>query len=501
MALRDEQDILLNLICIDTSRIRRIKVLPAELVFSDYQPEGEFLSPISGIRKYGGPYDVNTSDQAVARKFNGIEFYVFYPKGQSRVFERLKMLIGYLRNGYFEKRTKNDVEFRGLKEEFRLKDVFVPEPKEFREYEPGRLNDEIKSIDYNEAFQRGNIPVAIIGGVSHRSVRVNRELYLEAKMEFTKRNIASQYASFYEYRTGGLGILCKVADKNSPFGFSLWNFALNIYGKSGGLAWVVRQRLSEKCEETIDLTIGLRFVKVPGDQRVSKERYHMGYAIILDRFGRLVGVVSSEPFQISTEMLKTSGMVVPSNVMKNIIMMALEKAISDSRFKEIFNVKPVINIAIHRLSIFNQEEISAISSAIKSQMGEKTVKFGLVSIMSTRSLLFFNKIDNRISADRNTAITLNNDVALMYTVEAETKVAYPITIRVQNLGKEESVFKTLEEACNHVSALSALHWQTVIPGSIKLPAPLEFARGIAWLSLHNILPQKDSWLWKTLWFI
>jgi hypothetical protein len=500
MVLKDEQDILLNFIRINKSEVREIKVLPAELVYSDSQPEKEWLSPVHGVRKYG-PYDASTSDQTVTRKFDGMEFHVFYPKGQTTIFERLSKLVSYLNDGYFERRGV-DTEFKGLKEEFRLKDTIIPEPKEFREYEPGRLGEIAKSIDYEEAIQRKYIPVAIIGGTSHRSVKVNRELYLEAKKEFTKRNIACQYASFYEYETGSLGILCRVTDLKTPFGYSLWNFALNVYGKGGGIAWVVRQKLSETSEEAIDLTIGLRFVRTPMRQeKTSKDKFHIGYATILDRFGRLIGTVSSKPFQISVDKLRASGMVIPHEVMEDIINEALEKAISDSRFKRIFEVKSTINIAIHRLSIFDTEEIQAITSGIGSQMEDKTTKFSLISVLGAQSVLLFNNLSEIMNIKKDTTASLNENTALMYTTEAKAQMTYPITIRVQNLGKKECAFSSLTEACNHVVALNALHWQTVIPGAVRLPASLEFAQDIAHLSSLNILPEKNSWLWKTLWFI
>lgn len=498
MVIMDEQKILLNLIRIDTSQIKKIKVLQPRLIFSDYQPKEELLTPIHGLRKYG-PYDVNTSDRVLTRRFNGIEFHIFYPKGEDTIFNRLKELMTFLKDGYFEKRDERDVEFRGFKEEFRLKDVFIPEPNEYVKYEPGKLSEKVISINYEEALQRGNVPIAIIGGVSHKSLRINRELYLESKMVFTMRNIASQYASFYE--RGDLGILCKVTDRRTPFGFSLWNFALNIYGKCGGLAWIVPQSLSKESEEVVDLTIGLRFVKAPVMQGQGKQRFYVGYATIIDRFGRLVGVVSSRPFYIPPEVLMTSGMVVPYDVLNGMIKEALGTALSDVRFKKIFEAKQTINIAVHRLSIFNREEISAIFSAIKSQMLEKVTKIGLVSIVNAPSLLFFDVIDDRITVEDYEAITLNKNTALMYTARPSRRMAYPIAIKVLNLAEKGCLFNTLEEACNHIASLNALHWQTVIPGSVKLPASLEFAQDIARLSSYNILPQRDSWLWKTLWFI
>lgn len=502
MVLRDEQYTALQSIRIRPGKLREILTLPIQLVFSDSQPSTEFLTPIRGIRKYG-PYDSTTSDRYTRIQFRGVEFFLFYPKGEGIVFKNLSKLASLLDGGYFERRGKRDVIFDGFENEFRLKEAFIPEPKEFVGYQPGNLRQELKKrgISFHDVIERGNRPIAIIGGTSHRSIRKNREQYLEAKLEFTRLGIPSQYASFYEHETGGAGILYGVGRKNLPFGYSLWNFALNIYGKVGGLAWVVRQKLSEGSKKTIDLTIGIRFVR-------SKKRkgFHIGYATILDRFGKLIGVVSSPPFKATIE--KTAlGMVVPMKVMKAIISEAIEKGINDPRVKRIFEEKQSLNLAIHRLSLFNlQSEIPGIELAITEYVDLGDFTHGLVSIVNTPSVLLFDRIATHWNVLRGTGMALSDHSATLYTAGAASltdarAITYPITILTQNLGKENCPFKTLEEVCNHVASLAALHWQTVIPSSVRLPASLEFAQNIAQLSAYGIEPKKNSWLWRTLWFI
>jgi argonaute-like protein implicated in RNA metabolism and viral defense len=97
---------------------------------------------------------------------------------------------------------------------------------------------------------------------------------------------------------------------------------------------------------------------------------------------------------------------------------------------------------------------------------------------------------------------INNESTILYTTRAYgEEMSYPVTVIAKNLGTEKCPFKTLEEVCNHVFSLTNLHWQTVVPGLVKLPITLEFAKAIAQLSSYEIKPKEDSWLWRTLWFI
>jgi hypothetical protein len=493
MVLKDERETSTFATIIQLEKLDRIQILQTPLVFSDKQPLQEMLSPIDGIRKYG-PYDINTSDGRVLRKVRGIEFFVFYPNGEDKIREGLNTLMSMLEEGYV-KRSENDVEFKGFEKEFRLK-AFVPKVDDFIKYQPGNLQQKIEEIDFEEIRDRGNSPVAIVGGTTHRSVLKNRDQYLEAKREFTNLEIPSQYAAFYEYETGGAGILYQIGRKNLPLGYSLWNFALNIYGKIGGLPWIIRQRLSKNTDEIIDLAIGIRFAKSK-----IKRGFNIGYATIIDRFGRLIGVVSSPPFKAR---LETTGMVLSPDIIKNIVNEALSKAINDPRIKDILLEKESLNVALHRLSIFHPNEILGINLAVneRSKLDSLRIKIGLITISDVPSILVFNKASESWNNERGTAFMINNESAILYTTRAYgEEMSYPVTVIAKNLGTEKCPFKTLEEVCNHVFSLTNLHWQTVVPGLVKLPITLEFAKAIAQLSSYEIKPKEDSWLWRTLWFI
>jgi hypothetical protein len=503
MVVKDERQSSIFAITIQKEKLEQIPILETPPIFSDKQPSQELISPIEGIRKYG-PYDTNTSDKHLSRKFEGVEFFVFYPKNEGIIYRTLSDLISMLRDGYFERRGTHDTTFEGFESEFKLKEAFIPETNEFIGYTPGSLQKELESRknDFTLVFERGNRPIVIVGGTSHRSIIKNREQYLESKIQFTNLDLPCQYASYYEYETGGAGILYSVGREDRPFGYSLWNFALNIYGKVGGLAWVIRQGLSKAASQVIDLSIGIRFVRSK-----NQKGFIIGYITILDRFGRLVGVISSQPFKAQIEE-GVAGMVIPKEVMESIIVEALKKAVSDVRVKEIFTEKETVNIAIHRLSIFHSQEIQGIVSAInKWHASEKIkIKCALIPIIDTPPTLVIDKLAKYWNTLRRTAIKLNDHVAMLYTAGTTSLTdrgafSYPITVIAQNLGEEKCPFTSLEEVCNYVYSLTNLHWQTVIPGSVRLPATLEFAQNIARLSSFGIVPKKGSWLWQTLWFV
>jgi hypothetical protein len=498
--VRDEQIALLDHLTLKASKFRVVNLLPQVQIFSDNQASGYLPAPIEGITKYG-PYDVNTTDSIISRRFNGIEIFVFYPRNQSAVLKGLESLMYMLQSGYFSKRGRTDTIFNGFEHEFRLREVFVPEPSAFIPFKQGKLHEAIRraELDYSQVIQRGNRPVAIVGGTSHRSVRENREMYIEAKRELTSLDIPCQYASFYEHETGGAGILYQVV-KGMPLGYALWNFALNLYGKVGGLPWIIRQRLNDKGDKSIDLTIGLRFVR-----DLTQKGYVIGHATILDRFGKFVGVVSSQSFKASFER-RARSMVVPKAIMQDLISEALEKAISDERVRPIFETRDELNIAIHRTSVFHREEILGIETALELLREFGKVKYGLVCITAEPSLVLFDSLAKFMNVTRGVGLALNDNTALIYTagpvsLTSEAPISYPVIVTAQNLNELECPFASIDEVCNHVNSLVSLHWQTVVGGSVRLPASLEFAKYIGSMSRYGAVPKRGSWLWKTLWFI
>jgi|GEM_PF-2439521 len=499
----DNEVLLLNNLKIELPALSIVETARPKQLFNDKQVE-ERLSPISGIHEYG-PYDSTSTDQYLKRSFDEIELFVFYPQGESKVFSSLKYLMELMEYGYNRLTSRIDVDFDGFKQEFRLKRVHVPDRSEFISYKLGELDRVIqdhKELFYS-SFRGGSIPIAIVGGTSHRSFYQNREQYIEAKRVFTSMDIPSQYVSYYEIEDSGFGLLWQVQryynTKSNPLGFALWNLSLNIYGKAGGIPWIVRQNISPKTNEVIDFSIGIRFSRIP-----NQRGYVLGHAVILDRFGKLSGTLTTRP-------LRLMGMKLSKYQAFRFFQDILIKALSDERVREIYGKgkREKINIAIHRLSTFHLEEIEGLKQAlnkIREEVNVSEVNYGLISIIRSPLLALFDESNPYKNVVYGTALQINENTALIYTTgpltqRAKRSMSYPIIASCVNLARRNSPFQTMSEVCNHILNVAALHWQTVIQASVRLPATLEFAQNIAKLASYGIQLKTGSWLEKTLWFL
>ena len=486
----------INRIKLKLNLIKKLDVKVPKLVFSPTQQE-EDISPILGIRRYG-PYDSNASVDALKRDFKGAEIFAFCPKGDDRVFSSLSRLLEFLDNGYGRK-SDYDTNFGGFRDEFKLEILNIPTPDEIITYEVGRLSEVLSEYKeaFNEASERGNRPIAIIGGLSHRSTSARREQYVEAKREFTLIDVPSQYASYYELEESGYGILYQIL-RDKPVGYPMWNFALNLYGKIGGIAWIVQQSLYDTIKKIMDLSIGIRFGRLRGQRG-----YVFGQATVLDRFGRLVGTIGRA--------YKFSGMVVPTRIMRDFIIQAIQKALNDPRVKDIYNrdKKKYLNIAFHRLNYFHPQEVLGIQEGldyILKKMNLEKINYSLIFLISKRTFVVFDEVAEFNNPKYGLSFSINENTAIIHTAGARSDkdkgpLKYPIVASCQNLGEKNSVLQNLEGLCSHILDVSALHWQTVIPSSVRLPATLEFARRIANFAAYNIQPSQGSLLEKTLWFV
>lgn len=470
------------------------KMMIPKYLFDDNQTSADF--PTQGITNFG-PYDNNTGSFDLKRKFKAVKIIPFVPRNNEKVKDSLHKLLKYLESGYFEQRTgpygrSRDIDFRGFKEEFRLDEITI---EDLVEYDPGNLSQAISQIglDVGSLLAKRVIPICIVGGSSHRSYKQNREIYLEAKREFIKNNMPSQFASWYEPAGTKLGILPSI-ENQYPFGYSLWNFAINLYGKCGGMAWTILQNLSE--EKTVDITVGLRFV---GQYEGQRQGYFVGRATIFDHYGKFLGSFASDKFSLTSNELKTKGMIVPDNIMKKIINGILEVCTNHPIVGERYSKKDSLNIAIHRQSIFHENEINAINSAISEQNQFSNIKYSLVAISSEPYIMMESVGANQVGE----CMILNNNSAILYTAKPFIgyPVSNPLSIVAQNLGNTECGFSNMNEVCQHVMDLTGLHWQTANPNSVHYPCSLQFASELGRNIAQGIMPNQNSWLWNTNWFL
>ena len=473
-------------IYIERKELRAFSTLKPMRLYSPEQPPMD-LPPIKGIREFGGPYDFLTDDLRLKRAFDRIEVWGFYPKEYKEIKDALEILLSeYLEKSYYGE-GEGDEDFYGFKEEFKVDFI----THDVLEYERGKLKDSINAYnlypELEKAMENKSRVVVVVGGPTHKSVKVNREYYLEAKRVFLNElDISCQFASYYAMAEGR-GILYKVlrrerGAKEKGLGDAIWNFALDMYGKVGGIAWAVLQRISDS--KVIDLTIGFRFARI-----MERRGYCVGCVTIIDRFGRLVGAIPHPPFRGE---IRTEGMRIPKNVMETLTSMAIERVKSDKRLSGLLDVDRKINIVVHRTNGFFDEEIEGIEAAIASTIDEYNL--GLVALTVRPPLWSYNTKVSGVMEGRGYQI--NKNTALLYTIRGVDRFVYPIGVTIYKRGP----FSSIEEVCSHILALAALHWQTVIP-NVKMPASVEFAGKIARFYARGIRPREGSWLWQTLWFI
>jgi len=480
-----------EVIRIQKASLKLIDVGQPFYIFSDRQSTRKLIPPLKGIHIYG-PYDSQTSSETLKRKFKGVEIIVVYPKDERMVENALLSLMEYMNNGY-----TGSVSFDGFQSEFRLKRVYIPSSSdEFIKYKVGSLSENLEEIRAvcQEAFERRNIPVIVIGGTAHKSSVKRREQYVEAKRLLTKEKFPTQYASYYELETEGYGILYQICHKRDV-SYSLWNFSLNIYGKVGGLPWIIRQRT----KQPLDISIGIRFARLP-------KGYVVGHAVILDSFGRLIGTVTSRKYY-------TKGMKISKRDMKDFFLKVLETAIKDPRIAKIYeNGKNTLNVALHRVNLFHPEEILGVKEAVEDvKKSFKTlpineIKIGFIGIIQEQAFFLLDESKETKNAKVGTCVAINDCTAIISTAgslgdKERNEMIYPIIACCQNLDEQDCPFSSLEDVCKHIVDQTALHWQTIFPGLIRLPATLEFAEDVGRAYVKGINPPENSWLERTLWFI
>lgn len=496
LLLTDEER-LWGKISIDRSTIKKITTTQPKYLYRDGQTT--FPTPSKGISEIG-PFDYNTGNSLLRRQFEAIKIIPFIPRSINNVRENLSKLLEYLTAGYFEQRkgaygTYADIYFQGLKKEFRLADVSVDD---FIEYSPGNLAEIVNKIDFNLDALRSQkiIPLAVVGGTSHRSYRDDRGIYLEVKREFIKRDIPSQFVSWYEPQDATkLGILPAVKTASS-FGFAIWNIAVSMYGKCGGVPWTVLQSKDTSGNSLIDLTIGIRFSY---NRQEQGNGYHIGQATIFDHYGKCIASFTSDPFTIPYEKLRSEGMVVPTEIMKKIILDAIRLVKTHPLVGALYSQKPSLNLAIHRQSVFHNEEINGLEAAISEQSGH-SIKYALVAISHEPYVMVMPETN---SSQVGECVILNKKTALAYTARpiAGQPISYPLLIMAQNLGDDKNPFSDISEVCQHVIDLTGLHWQTIGFNTVQMPATLHFASEVGKNYSHGIFPSQNSWLRSTNWFL
>ncbi len=481
---------------IDPKAISAFTTPKPALRFSDTAPTD--LSAIRGLSKIG-PYDANTTDSFLRRSFDRCEVLCAYPKGETEIHRDLTRLITYVGGGYSKPGDARDARFEPFAETFLLSNAVFPAADDFLEYDMRDLDPFEKAVMEQRAAiqQRGNRPIVVVASQSHRSIGATRDVYVPLKRLLNRADIPNQFASYYEVAGNALGVLSYVR-ANDAVGWSVWNLALGMYTKLGGIPWTVQQ--SGRAEEHIDISIGLRFARL----REGEEGFCLGVATVLDRFGRLIGTVPLENLGFHRALDHgLRGMTLTAESTELLVTGALDKVLLDPHTQPIMQVRRPISIVIHKLGpgLFHDEEIQGIRDAMAAKLRGKKALVAFVPVAEKETFAAFGASSQGRAIPQGQAVRLNDNTALLYTVPSDKPFKAPITVKLQNMGEDDCAFQTVEQACIHTHTLCGLHWQMVSSGRMKLPADLRFAQNVAQAFADDIQPSAGSWLWKTHWYL
>ncbi len=487
---------LMETLTIDPESIRLFKVSRPARRFSDTVTNP--LGPIQGLRQIG-PYDVNTSDPHLRRPFESFEVLCSYPAGDSAIRDDLSELVVYLDKGYSQLRGERDIEFAPLAETFHFGNAVFPQKTDFVPYDVKNLLDFEASIRRHVADiqARKNRPLVLVAVRSHKTIAATKNIYLPLKQTLTRLDVPSQFLSDYETTDTNLGVLYQLRSSNS-FGWAVWNVALAIYLKVGGIPWAVTQ--GGNVAEHIDVSVGLRFARLDG----AEPGFCLGVATVLDRFGRIVGAVPLENMEFHKAFdTPMPGMSLSTESAERLVTQALDKVLLDPRTQEVMQTRKPLTVAFHKLGpgAFHTEELSGIRQAMADKLRGREFKLAFVPIVATETLAMFGPPSQGRSVPDGYGAKLSEDTALLYTMASDRKFTAPVTVKLQNHGDDDCAFSSVEAACAHVQTLCGLHWQTVASGRLRLPADLQFAAHIARGFADGTQPASTSWLWKTQWYL
>ncbi len=444
---------LLETVIIDPDATSTFTVPRPFRMFSDTAPAP--LAPVKGLGEIG-PYDVNTSDPHLRRSFEKLEVIGAYPRHDLDILAPLTELIGYLNQGYRAK-GGSDINFTSFATIFRMTNCVFPPENEFLEYDLSDLEPfRVALISRaTEVRSRGNGPLVLTAVRSHKTVTTTPEVYQPLKRLITRLDIPSQFLSDYE--SGETGVLYQVANGWS-LGWALWNVALAIYTKLGGLPWAVSQ--SAKPEQQIDVTIGLRFARLTGEEK----GFCLGVATVLDRFGRLIGTVPLENMEYHKTLdTPVSGMTLSAESARRLVTGALDSVLLDPRTQTIMQARGPLTLAFHKLGPgpFHHEETEGVRQALAAKLRGRETKVAFVPISESETLAAFGPPSVGRAMQEGKSLRLTNDTALLYTMSSSDRTFLtPITVKLQNYGEADCAFKGIEEACAHEPKAGSPLWKT-----------------------------------------
>jgi hypothetical protein len=474
------------------------------------------ISQIKGL-KIHGPFDQDSQP----RPFRQMHPYLIVPN-DSRLLQLTARFFQLLANGY-QKRIEADFPddgFEGISPTATFRTEFIPPNDEDIVTANGAVIDYeeaakeiLRRWTINENRSNNRIVVVVVPDLYEGDEETDPEdPYMGLKKIFIERGLPSQMIETHSL--GG------VDDTSVPFGHLLWTFALNLYVKMGGRPWTLLRPMGN-----VNCLIGIGFGR---DRQAVENPIYVGVANVFDEGGQWLSLASENRELNNEDLLSIENReysVTGTNSYK--LHLELTRKIvgnSLSVYATPLPSRTATRVVLHKNGRVYESEargfLQAFSESIQDGSSNlSTAKFALVSIYKNHNLRMYGpdypnlKWPMRNTVTRGSVYILNENAALVSTT-GKTGYSYPgigtprpilierfvPSIETLNFtGFSASQMYSIEEICEHVLALTKLHWGTT--RDIRLPITSEYAQRIAGFVAKSRIRVDSLLQWKKLWWI
>jgi hypothetical protein len=477
---------------------------------------------------YHKPFDYNDG----SREFSAIRPWVVVPE-EEHLTRLAKGLCGFLASGYQKREGTSfgDIQFNGMENQFKVPFNFSPDEDIIQV--DGSVESYLTEAEnlLMRWKQTGSDPSRIVfvavpdlyGGTddSEDEEQETDDPYLEVKKLLVEGGLPSQ---MIEYNT-----LYDIEDPSVGYGYTVWTLALNLYVKLGGKPWTLNRPL-----DNVNCLIGIGFGR---DSDAIQNQLYVGVANVFDEAGQWLSV-SSEDKRLDEEDIdsikereyflpETSSFKIKEDVTQRIVGKSLRL------YKERHSTQSPQKVVVHKNGRIYDSEAAGFLAAVGEHIGNiQKARLGLVSIYKSNDLRMFGppygagkrivRLEHTVT--RGCAFIFDGSSAVVATTGKLFEVrrgkpmgeySYkgigtpdPLIVErymppqelLDKYGLDESHFYTIQEICEHILALTKLHWGTMRQ-DIRLPVTSMFSQRIARFMARARIRAEESLKWTKPWWI
>lgn len=474
------------------------------------------------------PFDYNDG----SRRFSEIRSWVIVPDDE-RLIALLKRLCSFLKHGYQKRRevSYGDLWFRGMENQFCVPYSFAPE-------EDITLVDESVQ-SYVTAAENLLMRWRQGGSDQNRIVLVVvPDLYSDTQgFEAEKQETEDPYLPVKKLLVeGGLpsqmiehNTLRDIEDPEVGYGYTIWTLALDLYVKLGGKPWTLNRPLGN-----VNCLIGIGFGR---DSDAIRNQLYIGVANVFDEAGQWLSV-SSEEKELDEEdiqSIREREYFLPATPSFKIKEEVTEEIVGRSLrlYKERGGAQSPEKVVVHKNGQIYDSEAAGFLAAVATHLENvQDTRLGLASIYKSNDLRMFGppfgtekkqwRLENTVT--RGCAFIFEESRAVIVTTGKihETRPGRPMgRYSYRGIGTpdpllverylpsrelldrydlDESNFYSIQEICEHIFALTKLHWGTMRQ-DIRLPVTSLFSQRIARFMARAGIKAEASLKWTKPWWI